>query len=99
MNSSAEFINANILTVVNGKKKVQGIKYNRISKNGKPMVINSDRWVNNKHKRFSWINPICKKTKKIHPLLHDSMNLVPLRGMPISNGKKSKRKSKKNKVH
>jgi hypothetical protein len=84
-----------MLTVVNGKKKMQGIKYNRINKNGKPMVINSDRWVNSKHTRFSWINPIYKKTKKIRSLLYHSINLVPLRGMPISNGKKSKRKSKK----
>lgn len=88
MNSSTEYIDANIITVVNGKKKVQGIKYNQINENGKPMMINRDRWLNKKHKRFSWINPTYRNTKKMYS-----------KRMPISNGKKTKRKSKKNIVH
>jgi hypothetical protein len=93
MNTSAEYVETQIITFKNGKKQVQGMEYNKINQNGEPVVIKGDRWINKKHERFSWMNPKYRTTKR----KSRSMNLVPIRGMPIFKGKKSNRKSKKNK--
>jgi hypothetical protein len=93
MNSSTEYVQTQIVTFKNGKKQIQGMEYNRINQNGEPVVIKGDRWINKKHKRFSWMNPKYRTTKR--KIM--SLKLVPSRGMPIFIGKKSKRKSKKNK--
>jgi hypothetical protein len=94
MNSSTQHVQTQIITFKNGKKQVEGMEYNKINQNGEPVIIKGDRWINKKHKRFSWMNPKYRKTKR----KSGSINLVPIRGMPIFNGKKSIRKSKKNKV-
>jgi len=94
MNTSSEYVETQIITFKNGKKQVEGMEYNKINQNGEPILIKGDRWINKKHKRFSWMNPKYRTTKR----KRQSMNIVPIRGMPIFNGKKSSRKSKKNKV-
>jgi hypothetical protein len=94
MNTSTEYIETQVVTFKNGKKQVEGMEYNKINQNGEPVLIKGDRWINKKHKRFSWMNPKYRTTKR----KTQSLNLVPVRGMPIFNGKKSNRKSKKNKV-
>jgi hypothetical protein len=94
MNSSTEYVQTQIVTVKNGKKQIQGMEYNKINQNGEPVMIKGDRWINKKHKRFSWMNPKYRTTKR----KRTSLNVVPIWGMPIFNGKKSDRKSKKNKV-
>lgn len=97
MNSSREYVLAEtqIVTFKNGKKQVQGMEYNKINQNGEPVMIKGDRWINKKHKRFSWMNPKYRTTKRKRQSI---MSFVPIRRMPIFNGKKSSRKSKKNKV-
>ena len=94
MNSSTEYVQTQMITFENGKKQVQGMEYNKINQNGEPVMIKGDKWINKKHKRFSWMNPNYRTTKR----KRRSLKLVPVRGMPIFNGKKSNRKSKKNKV-
>jgi hypothetical protein len=94
MNSSIQRVETQVITFKNGKKQVEGMEYNKINQNGELLMIKGDKWVNKKHKRFSWMNPKYRTTKR----KRQSLNLVPMRGMPIFNGKKSNRKSKKSKV-
>ena len=94
MNSSTEYVQTQIVTFKNGKEQVHGMEYNKINKNGEPVMIKGDTWINKKHKRFSWMNPKYRTTKR----KRRSLKLVPVRGMPIFTGKKSNRKSKKSKV-
>lgn len=93
--SSTEYMETQIVTFKNGKKQVKGMEYNKINKNGEPIMIKGDRWINKKHKRFSWMNPKYRTMKR----KNRSVNLDLIRGMPIFNGKKSKRKSKKTRFH
>jgi hypothetical protein len=95
MNSSTEYVETQTILFKNGKKEVQGININKINQNGEPIIIKGEKWMNKKHKRFSWVNPKYRTTKKNNKAL----SLVLVRGMPIFNGKKYNRKSKKNKIH
>jgi len=101
MNSSTEYIKTEtqVVTYKNGKKQVHGMEYNKINRNGEPVMIKGDRWTNKKHKRFRWMNPLYidsrSKSKSKTRKQKSSLNLVPSRGMPIFNGKKAYRKSKK----
>jgi len=98
MNSSTEYIKTEtqFITYKNGKKQVHGMEYNKINRNGEPVMIKGDRWTNKKHKRFRWMNPLYIDSKiKTRTKRTTSLNLVPSRGMPNFNGKKAYRKSKK----
>lgn len=95
MNSSREYVETQVVTFKNGKKQVEGMEYNKINQNGEPVMIKGDKWVNKKHKRFSWMNPKYRTTKR----KRQPINLDPIRGMPIFNGKKSNRKSKKTRLY
>jgi len=95
MNSSTEYVETQIVIFKNGKKQVKGMEYEKINQNGEPVMIKGNRWTNKKHKRFRWMNPKYRRTKRKARL----SKLGPIRGMPIFNGKKSNRKSKKTRLY
>ncbi len=86
-----------VVTYKNGKRREQGLEYNKINENGKPLLIQRDEWINNKHKRFSWVNKSKLGRKTLKDRKDGNMNIYPYWGMPILKmGKKPTKSKKKN---